>query len=434
MHEDSVIESLLAKVGLLASPWCDFSLDKSSRYDIRGQDDYDAHGVVRELIYHRFCEEASISMGRLPPIISPMFWETLSGYPVEKVRSLKNPNTHVSNERYEGYKRMARYWKPLHKVYSIDLRAYRGSLKESYDKHDFSPQRRVEDIDRRLNSLELFRKSLAKSDWPKLLVIVPESPEVWQMDKSFTLTPHMEVELIRGEGRVQHQGWLYYSPEPTDYLKTAWNQKWKTALDYARSRADWPNDLVNIDLIDLFQDQCQQFNLGSVDRLREVLSGLKKSFSGHADSQPVSKKYDAFLCHASVDKGAIVRRFHDLCEAKGIKTWFDEKEVSWGDRIIDKISHGLANSRFVVVFVSENAVKKEWVREELNAALTLGVQKERFVLPVLLGYTIQEFMEQYPVIAGRRCLNVPIYDPNIAVENLDLEELVGELERLIRSA
>lgn len=432
MHDKNVIESLWAKVRSLPSPWCDFSLDIARRYTIRGQADYDAHGVVRELIYHKHGEEASITMGRLPPIISPMFWETISGYPVEQVRSLKDPSTHVPIERYEGYKRMARYWKQIRKVYPIDLRAYRGSLIESYNKHELSSQRRVEDIDRRLRGLKLFRDSLDQGDWPKLLVIVPDSPEVWQMDKSFTITLHMEVELIRGEGRDQHRGWLYYSPETDISLKTAWNKQWNVALDYARSRTDWPNDLVNIDLLDLFQDQCQQFNLGSIDRLHSVLHRLKTVFSGQIDAQSDSEIYDAFLCHASEDKGAIVRKFHNLCKAKGINTWFDEKEVSWGDRILDKISHGLAKSRFVVVFVSDSALRKAWVREELNAALTLGVKEERFVLPVLLGITIDELMERHPVLAGRRCLSVPIYDANIPVESLDLETLVGELEGLIR--
>lgn len=430
MPDSTVTDALLSKINALPAPWCKFSLDKEGRYEIRGQADYDSHDVVRELIYHRFGEETSITMGRLTPIISPMFWETYSGTPLEGVMSLKDPGKHVTAEAYARYNRLARYWKPIVKVFPIDLRAYRGSLLESYDKLELPQEIKVADLRRRINGLNLFRASLTKGEWPKLLVIVPDSPEVGRMERSFTITPHMEVELIRGEGRSQHRGWLYYSPESTDWLVTAWNQKWNTALEYGKSRLDWPSDLISANLITVFKEQCQQFNFGSIERLCRVLSLMEDAVSGRTIGDQSPKRYEAFLCHASVDKGAIVRRFHASCMARGLPTWFDEEEVAWGDRILDKISYGLAKSRFVVVFVSKVSLAKDWVREELNTALTLGVGKEKFVLPVLLGYTIEALMETHPILASRYCLTVPFYDPAIGVTASELECLVNELEKL----
>jgi hypothetical protein len=434
MPDKNAIELLLIKIRSLPPPWCDFALDKANTYLINGQVDYDSHGVVRELIYLIHGEEPSISMGKLPPIISPMFWETISGFSVEEVKSLKYPDTHVTIERYERYKQMARYWQNIYKIYPIDLKAYRGSLIESYNKNDFSSQRRIADIDRRIRGLHLFRNSLAQDNWQKLLIIVPDSPEVWNMHSSFTITPHMEVQLFRGEGRDQHHGRLYYSPETNKFLKTAWNKQWNVSLSYAKTRDDWPNELVSIDFCELFQEQCQQFNIGSIDRIIDVLDRLNRTISGYGDSQPESRSADAFLCHASEDKGAIVRRFHNMCKAKGITTWFDENEVCWGDRILEKISHGLAKSRFVVVFVSNSALEKEWVREELKTALTLSVSKEKFVLPVLLGITVDELSEHHPVLASRHCLQVPLYDPKIAIENDELERIVRQFKSLSENA
>lgn len=431
MPDSTVTEALLAKVKALPAPWCDFTLDKQHRYDIRGQDDYDSHGAVRELIYQRFGEETSITMGRLPPIISPMFWEAYSGVPLKEVMSLKKPGQHVSTFAYEKYERLARYWKPITKVFPVDLRAFRGSLLESYDKNELPLESRAADIRRRINGLNLFRESLQKGEWPKLLVIVPDSPELPGMDRSFTITPHMEVELIRGEGRNQHRGWLYYSPESTEWLTTAWNQKWNLAVEYARSRPDWPHEVGSVNVIDAFQEQCQQFNLGSIARLCRVLGMMEDAISGCPRANPIGKTYNAFLCHASVDKGAIVRRFHALCKAKGLSTWFDEEEVAGGDRILGKISQGLAKSQFVVVFVSKASLTNDWVREELNKALTLGVGKGSFVLPVLLGYSIESLQETHPVLASRRCLTVPFYDPVIGVAGAELACLVKELETVV---
>jgi hypothetical protein len=363
-----------------------------------------------------------------------MFWESISGYSVSQIKSLKNPDTPIPQERYDRYKRMARYWKTIHKVYLIDLQSYRGSLIKTYDKYNFTPRQRIEDIERRLNSLTLFLNSLSNGDWPKLLLIVPDKPQVWHlqpMTPSFTVTPHMEVQLYRGEGRNPHRGWLYYSPETDESLETAWNNAWNVALDYAKTRIDWPDELVNINLIHLFEKQCKQFNLHSIEIVAETLRNLKHNLLSHCNSQSYSRPPLVFLCHASEDKDAIVRRFHNFCKSKGINTWFDENEIRWGDRIIEKISYGLASSQFVVVFVSNTALKKHWVREELNAALSLGIQKERFVLPILLGITNNELIEHHPVLSARRCLSVPIYDPNIAVGDNELERLVDELKKII---
>jgi len=415
----------------LDPPWCDFTLEAQGRYLIKTQEDYDAHGIVRELLYHTYGEEPSISMGKLPPIISPMFWETLTGYPHQEVKSLKNPDNHVPKQRYERYLRMGRYWKKIHKIFPIDLRAYRNSLIESYQLQGLSVEKKVADINRRLNGLALFSRSLKKGEWPKLLVIVPDSPEVWPMNESFTVTPHYEVRLFRGEGKAQHKGRLTFSPETDEFMMNLWYEKWRIALEYGRTRPDWPKHLISSNMIHLFEEQCQQFNLGSIDRIRDFLNGIKSSFLNQVTPEP--KLYSAFLCHASVDKGAIVRRFHQLCKARGINTWFDEEEVRWGDRVLAKISHGLSKSRTVVVFISKEALKKAWVLEELYDSLTMGISKDRFVLPVLLGLTVEQLQEQQPVLASRHCLAIPFYDPMVAVEPNEVERLVDELERLTRN-
>jgi len=430
MHSKEVELNLYRKVQKAPPPWCDFSLDERFNAEIKGEDDYDSHGVVRELVYYKYGDEASITMGALPPIVSPMFWEVNSGYPIKKVFSLKNPGKCIPEERYERYKRQTRYLRNITKIFIMNLEAYRKSLLSLYKNLDSLTQK-SKDIDRRLRGLILFEKSLQRKEWPKLLLIVPNSPDVPPMLRSFTVTPHMEVMLDRGEGKIQHTGKFYYSPESTHYLKRAWMKRWRFALLYAKSRSDWIEELVSPDLIEVCCDQCAQFNLGSLQLLRDTLSRIKKHFVLPGKVLKTPCEHHAFLCHASEDKSAIVRRFHNLCKSNDIKTWFDEDEVKWGDFIIEKIKVGLKNSQFVIVFVTKEALEKDWVQEELNISLTIGIEKKRYVLPVFLGCTHEEAIEKFPALAARKYLSIPIYDPKIPVGDTELQKLVESLKQLI---
>lgn len=97
---------------------------------------------------------------------------------------------------------------------------------------------------------------------------------------------------------------------------------------------------------------------------------------------------DVFICHASEDKEEIVEKIVTDFQENGISVWFDKSEILWGDSITEKINEGLKISRYVIVVLSKNFLKKDkhWPKREMNAALnieaTLGQKK---VLPLLVG-------------------------------------------------
>ena len=45
---------------------------------------------------------------------------------------------------------------------------------------------------------------------------------------------------------------------------------------------------------------------------------------------------DIFICHASEDKGDIVKPIIEAFEQSGITYWYDEAEIKWGDSITQK--------------------------------------------------------------------------------------------------
>jgi len=48
------------------------------------------------------------------------------------------------------------------------------------------------------------------------------------------------------------------------------------------------------------------------------------------------------------------------------KVWYDVLTIKWGDSIRAKIDQGLKKSKFGVVVISRNYIKKHWTQYVLN--------------------------------------------------------------------
>jgi len=91
-----------------------------------------------------------------------------------------------------------------------------------------------------------------------------------------------------------------------------------------------------------------------------------------------------FLAHSSADHARAGKIAFDL-RRRGIPVWYDEWELKVGDSLHDKIEAGITGSGYLTVLLSSESVLSQWVRKELNAALTLELEKKQvFVLPALL--------------------------------------------------
>src|SRR5688500_5256255 len=95
---------------------------------------------------------------------------------------------------------------------------------------------------------------------------------------------------------------------------------------------------------------------------------------------------DVFLSHTSKDKDQFVRPFAKLLDTHGITYWLDEGELKWGDRITRKINDGLRRSKYVIIFLSDNFLGRNWPEAELEAALNKETAEGRtIVLPIIIG-------------------------------------------------
>jgi len=91
-----------------------------------------------------------------------------------------------------------------------------------------------------------------------------------------------------------------------------------------------------------------------------------------------------FLSHNHKDK-PFVRRLAERLNAHGIRTWVDEAEIRVGDSLITKIESAIKDFTYLGVILSPNSVTSQWVKKEVNIALTHEIDGAHVkVLPLLI--------------------------------------------------
>jgi len=136
------------------------------------------------------------------------------------------------------------------------------------------------------------------------------------------------------------------------------------------------------------------------------------------------REYDVFISHASEDKDEVVRPLAVALKNAGLSVWFDEFELKIGDSLRQKIDKGLANSRFGIVVLSKNFIKKGWTNYELDGIITKVVGGEQVLLPIWHNITKQEVVDFSPSIADKLARNTA---------NFTISEIAQEIAGLIQN-
>ena len=92
--------------------------------------------------------------------------------------------------------------------------------------------------------------------------------------------------------------------------------------------------------------------------------------------------YDVFVSHASEDKEDFVDILVEELLSRGVKVWYDRKEITWGRSVRQSIDNGLKKSKFAIVVLSEFYIRKYWTKKEFNALFSLGSVLGDFILPI----------------------------------------------------
>lgn len=131
------------------------------------------------------------------------------------------------------------------------------------------------------------------------------------------------------------------------------------------------------------------------------------------------QKWDAFVCHASEDKEDFVRSLAAGLKSHGLKVWFDEFSLKLGDSLRRSIDAGLAASRFGIVVISPNFMRKEWPQRELDGLVAREIAGVKVILPVWHNITSDIVRQYSPTLADKVAIS--------SARGLErvIEELVG---------
>ncbi|MGI6154266.1 MAG: toll/interleukin-1 receptor domain-containing protein [Christensenellaceae bacterium] len=162
-------------------------------------------------------------------------------------------------------------------------------------------------------------------------------------------------------------------------------------------------------------------------RIDELISQLSRTVSTtHVGQKNLyaeqgNEKYDVFISYASEDRGVA----DDLCAAlqkKGVAVWFDSINIGWGDSLRAKIDEGLIKSRFGIVILSNDYIKKGWTQYELDGLFQKEMTRGKTILPIWHNISKDEVHAFSPTLAGRKALPTAL---------LSAREIADELTKLL---
>ena len=156
--------------------------------------------------------------------------------------------------------------------------------------------------------------------------------------------------------------------------------------------------------------------------LASVPSLLRRDEVPLGESDDKYIEYDVFISHAAEDKESVVRPLANALVNKGLKVWYDEFELKIGDSLRRKIDRGLAKSRFGIVVLSKDFIRKGWTNYELDGIISKANTGEQVLLPIWHGITKQEVLDYSPSLADKVARNTAAYT---------VEEIASEIASLI---
>lgn len=133
-----------------------------------------------------------------------------------------------------------------------------------------------------------------------------------------------------------------------------------------------------------------------------------------------TEEFDIFLSHAAEDKEGFCDEFSNILQEKyGLKVWYDSISIKWGDSIRAEIDKGLKRSKFGIVILSRNYIKKYWTNYELEALFQIESNGGKVILPIWHDITKKEIQDFSPTLAGKLAMNTGLMTPGEIAENLN---------------
>lgn len=152
----------------------------------------------------------------------------------------------------------------------------------------------------------------------------------------------------------------------------------------------------------------------------------------------MTKRYDAFICHASQDKADFVRPLAETLRQFGVEVWYDEFSLGLGDSVSREIDKGIAGASFGIVVISPAFIGRAWPEHELQGLVNRDIEEDLRILPIWHGVGKREVAQFSPSLSDKMAIDTQHVDAQEAAIRIlrhvrpDLYEQHprAELERL----
>lgn len=149
-------------------------------------------------------------------------------------------------------------------------------------------------------------------------------------------------------------------------------------------------------------------------KLNELSSDIK-----HSVEKKETIEFDVFLSHSSLDKEDYVSELSDKLESKELKIFEDVKVFKIGQSQTDMMNIGILNSKFVVVFLSQNFIKSGWSDYEFKSFLNREINEKRIIiLPIWHNVSYEEVRDYNPYLVDKFALDTTKYSLDEIVESI----------------
>ena len=148
----------------------------------------------------------------------------------------------------------------------------------------------------------------------------------------------------------------------------------------------------------------------------------KKVIPLKIQNKSLSKNFDVFICHASEDKESFVKPLAKALKEAGVKVWYDDFVLEWGDSLRGSIDKGLVNSRYGIVIFSKAFLnkKKTWTKHELDGLFAEEIKGKRVILPIWHDISRDDLLEYSPSFADR-----------LAKTSDSIDDIVNDVKNLL---
>jgi len=149
-------------------------------------------------------------------------------------------------------------------------------------------------------------------------------------------------------------------------------------------------------------------SVGRSQWLKSIIPSIPEIKSQKDNKYNKKYSYDLFISYASEDESDIVNPLVKLLEEIGLRVWYDKTYVKVGDSLRRSIDNGLINSRFGVVIISPNFIKKSWTLYELDSLVAREITAGKVILPIWHRVSKNDVQEFSPKLSDKVALHTSI--------------------------